>query len=491
MNEKLPINYHLFELQEIEGLSKRARTVCLDNALNSLYKLINYYQQNGSFFALRSCGSKTNSELVALINKYAPTAVLNQVEPGWMLQHDDFEVFRIDCYEHFKLSTHKVEPFRNEFLENKLPVFNFILTVLNHRLNERDYYIFRQNLRYFLDTKSMTLQALGDHFIITRESIRRHAYILPYKLREILTPLGNQLNHINERHPYELRRLKDFIVIDDELRDHINKAEGLTGTTRFFAFGFSILLSREYYYFQDIYNNYKHHYLINRKLAEQFDFAEFFYDLKTKLTSKFSKTYTLDFRHYLRSFYRPGKFSFFERIVELCKLLMAKEFGLKCSHNDELVILRTTKTRLIEYIFQILEEKNRPMHLKEIAMNLSSRFPTQKRSLESIRTAIIISGSIIAIGKTSTYALSAWSHVKQGTIRELAKEYLENHELPVHLHHLANYIMQYRNTTVRSISANLSLDQNKTFIIFPGKYVGLASKNYPPSAATNKQLSLL
>jgi hypothetical protein len=104
-----------------------------------------------------------------------------------------------------------------------------------------------------------------------------------------------------------------------------------------------MLYHKNYYFFQEPLDKYKQYYLINRKLAEQFDFAEFYHDLSEKVNTRIRKDYKIDFRHYVRTFYRAGKFSYFERIVEMCKQIAYGEFGLRCNIKDELIFREIPK----------------------------------------------------------------------------------------------------------------------------------------------------
>lgn len=491
MSNPIPINYHLIELKITEGLSERAKNICLDNSLDSLFKVIEFYKANGDFLSLRNCGKKTNEELVAMAQKYISKFEITPEKIENNDHHRTFEEYKLFCFEQFKLSSHDAEAFRNAFLEERFPFFQFILLILKKLLNEREYFIFEHNFGYFENTKKLTLQAIGNLYNITRERIRQISHEIPFKIREILSPFADELFYIENHLHYKLKRYKDYILIDEETKNQINETEELQCTARFFTFGFSMLYHSDYYFFQEPFGNYKQYYLINRKLAEQFDFTEFYHDLSEKASARISKEYIIDFRHYVRSFYRPGKFSHFERIVEMCKQIASGEFGFRCNINDELLIPRNTKVKLSEHIVHILEDIGRPMHLKEIATELKSRNLRLPPNIESLRSSILTLNNVVAIGKTSTYALAHWEKVKTGTIKQIAKEYLENNEHPVHLSELAKHVNKFRKTHEKNVYSNLKLDQSGTFVFYKGGYIGLQSKNYTSMGSTNGQLTLL
>jgi len=251
------------------------------------------------------------------------------------------------------------------------------------------------------------------------------------------------------------------------------------------------LYHNNYSFFQYALEYYENYYLINRKLFEQFNFTKFYNDLKLIMNSVVRKSYSIDFRHYIRTFYRPGKFSYFERIVEVCKQIALNEFELRCNINDEIVIPRNTKIRLHEHVEYILAETGRPMHLSEIYQLIRKRKIKENIYLESLRSAIISSPEIATIGKSSTYALKSWHHVKLGTIKQLAIEYLEENENPMHISMITKHINQHRNTNEKNIYSNLKLDQHGNFVFYKGGYIGLSSKDYTAFEQTNVQLKLL
>ncbi len=53
-----------------EDISVRTLNICIDNDLNDIYKIIEFYYKNSSFDKLRNCGKKSNGELIALCKKY-------------------------------------------------------------------------------------------------------------------------------------------------------------------------------------------------------------------------------------------------------------------------------------------------------------------------------------------------------------------------------------------------------------------------------------
>lgn len=60
----------LEQFYNLKEISFRSYKICLDNELNSLNLILNYYNQNNSFIELKNCGKESNEELVSLCIKY-------------------------------------------------------------------------------------------------------------------------------------------------------------------------------------------------------------------------------------------------------------------------------------------------------------------------------------------------------------------------------------------------------------------------------------
>jgi hypothetical protein len=58
------------EIYFVEDINVRSFNICVSNELNDLEKILNYYRENKTFLNLRTCGKKSNDELITLCLKY-------------------------------------------------------------------------------------------------------------------------------------------------------------------------------------------------------------------------------------------------------------------------------------------------------------------------------------------------------------------------------------------------------------------------------------
>jgi hypothetical protein len=315
--------------------------------------------------------------------------------------------------------------------------------------------------------------------------------MIPYKLEEAITRLTKEQDYIKSCFHYDLDIKADYILIDNNTALMINKLEDQKFTAKFYALVFCILYSKSYSMFQDKERTYKNYFLVKLDLFKQFKFTDFFEELLEKLSHRIENTYSLDFDKLLDSYLKSTDPALFKRLKLICKSIVKIELNLDVNKDNQLVIPRNTMIKLSEYIVDILRGTGHPMHLKEIHRELARRSHKAPHNIESLRSSILSIDDIIAIGKTSTYALKEWGGIKTGTIKALVKEFLSKFEEPKHINDIAEYVTRFRKTTDKNILSNLKLDRSRSFVFYKKSFIGLRSKKYKRMGGRHSQLKLL
>ena len=269
----------------------------------------------------------------------------------------------------------------------------------------------------------------------------------------------------------------------------INKRENLQFSQRFYGYVFGSLYNKHFFTFQDIDLAYKSSYLINRKYFDIFDFNAFYEDISTRRDKRIEQTYYLEFSQYLNNFTLTGS-TVTDKVRSICKSIISEEFDIHLE-KGKIRFDRNTMIKLSEYILEILEAAGRPLKLKEICKELKNMTSKVPPNLESLRSSILSVEEVVAIGKTSTYALRKWDSVKTGTIKDLVKEFLERYNEPKHIADITAYVNKFRHTSDKNIMSNLKLDPTGSFIFFRKSFIGLASKTYHSRSTKGSQLKLL
>lgn len=482
-NNKL-INYHIEELMMIDKLSERTKNVCLEGSLDTLYKILYYFLERGTFRNIRNCGLKTDLELINLSQKYLGISGLSLDDLRMNEPLLGFEDFKLFCYVNFKVPSEVTEIYKDAFIAKNFPYIKYISLILDYVLNDRELFIFKNNFGFMQDSQKRTLQSIGDHYGITRERVRQIAQKIPDKITHIVNRIAQRFINIDKQFDYDIDLKKEFVVINDEMVKKINAKEGLDFTGKFIALALAGTLQRYYISFQDMELNYYNYYLISRKYRDLFNFREFFNDIEYRMEQRIEKDYDLDANEYLASFLLPGQVMN-DRLRQLCKRMATEEFRLGFDKNY-ITFHRNTLIKLSEHILRILEDTGKPMKLTEICKELKTRTTRIPPNIESLRSSILSIEEVVAIGKTSTYALKKWQTVKTGTIKKLVIELLENSTEPRHISEITTYVNQFRHTSDKNILSNLKLDKTNTFVFYRRSFIGLKYKQYQTIPSGNE-----
>ncbi len=470
------INYHIEELKRMENLSERTKNVCIEGSLDTLFKILYYFLERNTFREIRNCGLKTDMELINLSKKYLSISGLTLENLRMNEPLLGFEDFKLFCYVNFKVPSEVTEVFKDAFISKDFPLFAYVQTMIKYILNEREQYIFNNNYGFLEQSQKRTLQAIGDHYSITRERVRQISQKVPDKVYMAISKISQRFVNIDKHFDYGLDLKKEIIVINQELVDQINKKENLTYTGKLLSLVFSGVFQRYFISTQSLDNTYHHYYLVSRKYKEVFNFDAFIQDIEERSSIRMTNDQPVDIMQYVNQFVLPGQIVN-DRLKQICKRIATEEFGLGYD-KTYLIFRRNSLVKLSEHIISILSSVGRPMKLTEICKELKIRSKRIPPNIESLRSSILSIEEVAAIGKTSTYALKEWNTVKTGTIKELVKEFLDSSPDPKHITEIAVYVNKFRKTTDKNILSNLKLDKTNTYVFFKLGYIGLRYKQY-------------
>jgi len=470
------INYHIEELKRMESLSERTKNVCIEGSLDTLFKILYYYLERNTFREIRNCGLKTDMELISLSKKYLNISGLTLENLRMNEPLLGFEDFKLFCYVNFKVPSDVTEVFKDAFISKDFPLFAYVQTMIKYILNEREQYIFNNNYGFLETSQKRTLQAIGDHYSITRERVRQISQKVPDKVYAAIRKIAQRFVNIDKHFDYNLDLKKEIIVINQELVDHINKKEHLSYTGKLISLVFGGVFQRYFISTQSLDNSYQHYYLVSRKYKEVFNFDAFISDIEERISIRMTNDQAIDIMQYLNQFVLPGQIVN-DRLKQICKRIATEEFGLGYDKTN-LLFKRNSLVKLSEHIISILTSVGRPMKLTEICKELKARSKRIPPNIESLRSSILSIDEVAAIGKTSTYALKSWNTVKTGTIKELVKEFLDSSPDPKHISEIAVYVNKFRKTTDKNILSNLKLDKTNSYVFFKLGYIGLKYKQY-------------
>lgn len=477
-----PVNYSLEELAVIEKLSVRSQNTCHEASLDNLFKILLYYLKNGGFKSLQYCGVTTERELITLSQKYLNLTGFNEEILTALTADPLFDEFTRKCFKKIGISATLLLEFKEPFERKQMPFFNFLDVVLPYLLSEREYFIFTSNFGYTMGSKKKTLQSIGNIYDLTRERIRQISLRIPEKIKDALVELSDNSLFQNRYALHSVNTQKDFIEIDKDYVKEVNEAGGLNYTAKFYALVLSGLLSMQYFTFQSDDEVYATYFLISNKYKPLFDFGKFYDECISLSQTRRTTDEIFDNTDFLKQF-QLNETELNDRVRQICKKICISEPGVHFDRN-KIVFRRNTAVKISEHIISILEDAGKPLKLLEIYKELLSRTKRKISSPSSIRTSILVLDEVVAIGKTSTYALAKWSNVNSSTIKEIVRNYLDHQDEPKHINEITKYVNQYRRTNEKNIISNLKLDKNGIFVFFARGYVGLKYRHNKPKSVT-------
>jgi len=390
-----------------------------------------------------------------------------------------------------KIEIHKLNKFYDK--NGEIQIFSLINQLLENEyiLANRELIIFKNTFNYFANFKYKQLDEIAPLLNITRE-----------RTRQLRNKTFDNLNNyfkfittfdINFNALYNINLETDFIIITNDIIEKINKNENTNFNKLFITKIFSIicnqthtLIGREKDLLFNIkkrfVNDWKTTYLIHKKFIEIFFFERFADDIYNRLNERIIDTYSFHFQSYLLKFFKIKDYLLLPDISTICEYLLFEEFEIVLDLDENIIFQKNIHKPVHEYAYEILKEIQEPTSVKTIFQKVVEKYPNYECNQDSLRASMQKENGFICFGRTSTYGLKIWeekySDIKGGTIRDIVEEILNKYSEPKHIDEITKYVCKYRDTNAKNIYYNIRIEENKRFIFFKNRYVGLKSKKY-------------
>lgn len=394
----------------------------------------------------------------------------------------------------FKNSQHNFEEFFQEIIDEngKIKLFSSLDYLIKHGevFSDQHKVVFMYSF-----TKSYTNEynynEIARVLNITKERVRQINSSFKNQIQNYLIFISNIAK--SDIVDYDINQSNQIICIDEAFLNNINFNESVNFNIDFYLIIFKLLfnnthllLGSDNIFCENINNfdtyNFKNIYLIKKELYELFDFDRFASDIQIKLSSKILDSYSLDFKLYLYDYYASSPDRYNEEIHNICEIILLKEFQLIVNNNGYINFERTTKKQVREYCYEILDNISSPMKVKDILINIKSKYPDFASTIESIRSSLNREKDLFMyFGRTGTYGLKKWENenIKGGTIRDIVEEYLLEKKSPLHITEIVKHVIRFRpDTNKTSILTNLKSDKSKKFKFYKNEVVGLVNMQY-------------
>jgi len=222
-------------------------------------------------------------------------------------------------------------------------------------------------------------------------------------------------------------------------------------------------------------------YLIRHDLYEGIRWQELIDTLRPLTEKRNDNEYQINLKGFLFQFIDNEELvvrNLTERLSVLEDLIY-EEFGLLTDLDGNLTLKKNTPKLVHEYVIDVLEKANEPLHADEIHRRLELIKP-------GLQTADSIRGTLqkqnyFVVTDWSTYGLKKWEDEGRyigGTIKEVVAHYLRMFGTPKHMQDIADFVTQHRDTSKKNIYSNLQSDPRNLFTLFRFGFVGLTEKEY-------------
>lgn len=387
-----------------------------------------------------------------------------------------------------------------------IPIYKIINSLNSKDLlfEQNEGVIFRKGFNIWKNRDIQSNNEISSQLGLTIERIRQIKNKLYDKFDTKFSFL--QILNFQDYNLYGLNTELDFIVINEDFLEEVNRSEKTEFNQLFVSKILSLILKESFDSIGDSHSiffniinkgkfshNWKKIYLIKKDILEIIDFERMIADVNNKLTDDIHLDYSINFEIFYLNYKINKRDVDFERIRPIIKYILHSELNLNLDDDNHVKFERNTKKYVPEYIVEVLEHYGKPMSLYKIFDILNSKNSEKFNSVESLRSSCIQDDKLVSLGKNSFYGLKMWEEegkIKKGTFYDLTEEYLNQFETPIHLDDIVVFVSRYRpNVTFNNLYSMLkTLEGKKRFIFFKNYHIGLISKQYEEEYVKNNKI---
>ncbi|MBK7094289.1 MAG: hypothetical protein IPH57_04220 [Saprospiraceae bacterium] len=447
-----------------------------------------------NFQDIKNVGTKTVIELKSFIDSIIDfTTKVADVE-----NENDLVALR---NRFFIEKTFSITSIPNEILESQ-SIFSLVdfLISKNAIFEIKENIIFQKAFKIYDNQLEFTVDEIAEEIKISRERVRQ---IRKGILENLFTNFQFVKNIEDDLYQkYDIDQNQYLIKIDDDLNNQINEVNNTSFSIEFNTFiiysyisdkfdligGIEDVLQPKYFNSRER-HNWDNFYIVNKKISCFFNFNDFANDLDKRLSDRIEESYNFNFKSYLLSFSTSTNLEELNIVSVVAENILNNEFGIYIDTNDDIKFNRNSQKQVYEYAYEALKILGKPSKVNEITRKVEELHPDYETNDAKVRASMKRNNGFIPIGRKSIFGLKEWENelenFKEGTIRQIVAEYLNNNSSPKNYSDITYYVLQFRpKTNEYSIIQNIKLDESKTFIFFKNSFVGLSSKIYDKTFIT-------
>lgn len=383
----------------------------------------------------------------------------------------------------------------NEILESE-SIFQLTGFLLNQNafFDETQTVIVKRALKLFNNQKKLTLDEIAEQVNLSRERVRQIRKLCLEDLFNKLLFISNFNDDLFQKYSIDVESM--YIDINTDILNKINQSNNTNFSREFITFILSAYLKVNFSLvgnYEDVlqpkyFNSRNRHYwnnfyIVEKRLALEFDFTSFTNDISNRLSDRIEELYSFNFKSYLSKFLTNNNIDTIELLFPVCEEIINEEFEIYLDLEENINFKRNTTRQAYEYAFEALEHLGKTSKVKEIFEKVIELHPNYDTEEAKIRASMKRKNGFVPIGRKSLFGLKKWEseldNFKGGTIKDIIIDFLERYKEPIHILKVLKHLEQFRQKKdERSVITNLKVDPMKRFLIFNQGFIGLTDKKY-------------
>lgn len=414
--------------------------------------------------SIKNCGKKSKEEIKRFISNFK-TYFENitkdiDIEQTIEINKEEWEIAELSHKFPFLLDKECADIIN---FENKKGVFPFLFIVLQFikRGEGRQLNFIREYYGFIPNKPKMTLDQIATHNGLSRERVRQIIN------QHIILP-GNLNEEVRENYS---DTLPNIIPVDSHILVEIGKNNLLEEPTFPLLYLLDIIMDN--YTIIQI-DDYDKEYLVNKELIKNVKVRYTLNSISKIIELQRTQAEKIDILKFIKS----EKRVYHKEVSALCSIfanfLKIKYQNINIQENRFITIF-PNKLDISKAIEEILSDKGSPMSIKELFLSFNTIHPQNRiPSLTKFKPYILRNDNLVPKGKSGIYILKGWDNHFVGSITDYIFHVLEIFGEPLHIDDLYSFVQQeFPQTTLRSVTSLMGLDQKQRFVVYEGNYYGL------------------
>ncbi len=332
----------------------------------------------------------------------------------------NLEIFKAMLINLFSLDTRIINSIKKDYDFSKgIPIFKTISILIKrgYIFNEQEKMVFNYTFGFNSEIDVKPLSKIGNSLGITLEQTKRIRIKIINNFNKYFSFLNKfEIEYLNL---YELDTSTLLLNIDRDFVDILSKTENVRFNGFFINRIFAIIFTNKYtiigynektklWKLRHSFHKWKTTYLISIEICFLYDFVKFVNDVSIRRAKSIKKDYEFKFQTYFLSFRKTVYINDLDGILQVAKQLLFSELGIIIEAEGNIVFKRNGRKLIIDYVYDILKEWDKPLTIDELFKIINQRYPNLIKNANSLKGICPRDSRLMYSGNRHTYGLKSW-----------------------------------------------------------------------------------